>query len=206
MPIIQADGPWFRSHPVELSSVYYGRLARNRFDDPRGEYGVFYVADDPCGAFVETFGQLLSASTTLPRVITSGELASRALSTITCKRPLKLVDLTGPGLARIGADSRLFSGEHRVSREWSRAFHEHPSKVDGLFYPTRHDPTCKAAAIFNEALDWADIARATWLSQPALLREILQRYRLALIESRYVSKPRKKGPASAQRMLLPPNR
>ena len=52
--------------------------------------------------------------------------------------PLSLVDLSGQGgLARIGADSRLFAGSRAIARRWSRAIYEHPNrlKVHGILYP-----------------------------------------------------------------------
>ena len=106
LPIAVVSQEWFRSHPGNRSPIHYGRAVRYRLDDPDGSYGVLYVAQDPFGAFVETFGQLMSAPTAAPRQITSGQLQSKTLSRIVCHRSLRLADLTGPGLARVGADAR----------------------------------------------------------------------------------------------------
>jgi hypothetical protein len=104
-----------------------------------------------------------------------------------------LVDLTGPGLARIGADARLTTGPHEQSRQWSRAIHDHPSKVDEILFAVRHDPSQKAAAIFNRAAGWTDLARRSWLTTPAL-RTILRDYGFALIDTATVPAAVKKGP------------
>lgn len=69
------------------------------------------------------------------------------LSEFRSERHLRLVDLTGPGLARLGADARLFAGDHGQARQWSRAFYSHPDRVDGIYYPVRHDPSRVAAAV-----------------------------------------------------------
>ena len=55
LPTVTASGPWRRLHPSEYGAAYFGRMGASRFDDPRGEYGVLYVAEDAFGAFVETF-------------------------------------------------------------------------------------------------------------------------------------------------------
>jgi hypothetical protein len=65
-------------------------------------------------------------------------------------RPMKLIDLSNSGgLARLGADSRLFSGSHAVAQRWSAALRKHPSKPDGILYPARHDAARNACAIYE---------------------------------------------------------
>lgn len=156
-------------------------------------YGVLYVAEDPYGAFVETFGQFL-ATARQSRQLTSEQLSFRALSEIVCDRSLRLVDLTGGGLARLNIDSRIFAGDYNEAQIWSSAFQSHPANVDGLFYPARHDPARKAAAIFNESLQWTTLSRKTWLSLGFLLRDILNEYGFALMESHFVRPAVRKGP------------
>jgi len=193
LPLRQISGSWFRSHLVDRSPIYYGRNGRYRFDDPDRSYGVLYVADDAHGAFVETFGQFLSAPQR-ERQVTSEQLSLRALSELICDRPLRLVDLTSGGLARLNIDSRIFAGDYKEAQMWSRAFERHPEKPDGLLYPARHDPARKAAAIFNESLRWTTLSRKTWLSLGFLLRDILNEYGFALIESHFVQPAVRKGP------------
>lgn len=51
--------------------------------------------------------------------MTTAALLKRGWDRITPSRPLRLVDLVvSGGLARVGADARLFAGEHTVSRRW----------------------------------------------------------------------------------------
>lgn len=54
-------------------------------------------------------------------------------------RPLRLVDLTGPRLAHLGADARLFAGDYHIARQWGLAFYQHPSEPDSIYYPSRHN-------------------------------------------------------------------
>ncbi len=183
LPVTEQAGPWFRTHSLDRSPYHYGRAIRYRFDDPLGEFGVLYVAADRHGAFIETFGQLAVRPGNLPRPVTSQEMARKPLSEFRSERPLRLVDLTGPGLARLGADARLFAGDHGQARQWSRAFYSHPDRVDGIYYPVRHDPSRVAAAVFNESVSWTDLSRQTWMSLGTGLGEILDDYGFALIDS-----------------------
>jgi hypothetical protein len=197
LPTVTARSRWFRSHQVESSPIFYGTGTRYRFDDSEGKYGVFYLAQQPAGAFIETFGQLV-ATVESPRRITSQELSRRALCELAPDRPVRLVDLTGKGLARIGADARIFAGDHQDAQLWSKAIHDHPSKIDGLLYPSRHDPKQLAAAIFDRGVIWTELSRSNWLSLGLVLRDILNEYDFALIETQLVQKPIRKGPTQSE--------
>ena len=148
-----AGGPWFRLHATGHGALHFGRTHTYRFDDPKGKFGVLYAGTDEYCAFIETFGQVLGPP--LPaaglRYVTDGDLERRDLARIRTSSKLRLVDLTGAGLARVGADARLCSGDYRVAQKWSRAIHEHPSRPDGLVYPARRDPSRAAVAIFDRA-------------------------------------------------------
>ena len=104
-----------------------------------------YMGRDEYCAFVDTLGQETGC-----RILTTAELLKRGWARITSSRPLNLIDLTASGgLAHIGADARLFAGEHFVSRRWSKALRDHHTKPDGILYPARHDPTRGACALYG---------------------------------------------------------
>ena len=138
--------PLYRIHRVRQAPLFYGKTGNNRFDAPAREFGVLYASFTPEGAFIETFGHATGV-----RLIEERELAMRALAKLHANKPLRLVDLTGKGLARVGADARLFAGEHGVAQLWSRTLHDHPEKADGILYLARHDPRQPCAAIFDRA-------------------------------------------------------
>jgi hypothetical protein len=139
---------WCRIHGVAYDPLYFGKQPRNRFDAPAGEFGVLYVARDAHGAFIETFGH----DTGRTPFVTEKELRSRELSIVRASRALRLVDLRGAGLARIGADAELTSGpDYELARRWALALHSHPRKPDGILYRARHDPGRTCAAIFDRA-------------------------------------------------------
>ncbi len=179
-------GPWFRLHATGRGALYFGRKHVYRFDDPKGKFGVLYAGCDEHCAFIETLGQALSPP--LPagavRYVTDADLERRELARIRTYGRLRLVDLSGAGLARMGADARLCSGDYRVAQRWSRAIHEHPSRPDGLLYPARHDPSRAVVAIFDRARTKLDSTALGTLMTPrnhALRDGILATYGLGLL-------------------------
>ena len=56
LPIARLEGPWFRLHAAGRDPVFFGRTGLNRFDDPEGEFGVLYMAEDSFEAFIEVYG------------------------------------------------------------------------------------------------------------------------------------------------------
>lgn len=186
LPIVRIKATWWRIYPLAYGPIFFGRTGNNRYDAPAEAsgaraYGVLYVARDPHGAFVETFGH-----TTGVRVIDRVALASRGLAKVTAGRPLRLVDLRGHGLARIGADEALCAGpDYAVSQAWSAALHDHPKAPDGLIYRARHDPSRFSVALFDRA---GAVIRARSvgksfvdLKNEHLLAELLDTYDFGLI-------------------------
>lgn len=161
LPIVLAVGPWYRLHGVNRAALYFGRTASSRFADPQRGYGVLYLADDEFRAFIETFGQVTGNF-----VVSWNSLASRAISRVSSVRALRLVDLTGPGLARSRADARLSSSDHSAAQCWSRAIWSHPDAVDGIRYRARHDDSRFAFAVFDRARDLLASASLGSLASP----------------------------------------
>lgn len=136
----------FRTHDIRHGPVFFGNTGFNRFDAPDGSYKVFYAGRDAFCAFIETFGGAPGT-----RIVTTAALKSRALTELRPRRAARLIDLTASAaLVRIGADSNLFSGAYSASQAWSKALHGHPSKADGLLYPSRLDPTRHAIVLFSD--------------------------------------------------------
>src|SRR5277367_1230089 len=159
--VIDFHDRMFRTHGINRNPVYFGRGGQHRFDSPDGSYGVLYAGCDEYCAFIETFARAAGAAT-----ITTTELKGRCLAELKGTRTLRLLDLTQSGtLVRLGADSRLFSGDHAISRAWSKALYEHPLKIDGLLYPSRLDPARHALALFEgHAPRLIELSRQTWFA------------------------------------------
>lgn len=147
LPITQTTGPWWRIYPLAYEPLYFSRT-RGRFGAPEGEYGVLYAARDLSGAVVETLGQTLGR-----RVIPRQELHTRGLAILFPGRSLRLVDLTGPGLHRMGIDAHLVTGEHHTTQQLSRALWQHVDQPDGILYRSRLDAELGCLALYDRALD-----------------------------------------------------
>jgi hypothetical protein len=180
LPITEEGGPWVRMHPVEHDPVFFGGTGLNRFDDPRGEYGVLYAAEDAFGAFIESFGRAPGRN-----VVSWEKLRSRPLSSKEAERLLRLVDLTGGCLARLGATAGIFTDNYEKAQEWSRALHDHPSRPDGLRYRLKHDPSRVGVAIFDRVGALRERPLGTMIApeHEKLLAAILKEYGFGLVGS-----------------------
>ena len=180
LPLREGAGPWYRLHAAGREALHFGRSGNNRFDAPAGEFGVLYAGEDLRCAFVETFGQATGV-----RIVTVSALRGRNLVLVRAERPLRLVDLSGPGLARLGADARLCAGEYSLARRWALALWSHPAAPDGLLYRARHDPSRTAVAIFDRAGDALRVESQGDLLEPRhalALASVLDAYDFGLVD------------------------
>jgi hypothetical protein len=181
---VQKGEVLYRHHLAAHNPVYFGVTGNNRFDDPRcparQAFGVLYAGADPHCCFIESCGP-----TTGVPAVSEAYLNSREMAKLELKEDLRFVDLfsTG-GLARVGADGRLFTGSYKIAQHWSAALRTHPSKPDGIRYPSRHDPARAAYAIYARP---AAAFKATSLGSllapenRALLNDILKTYQVQLL-------------------------
>lgn len=180
LPIVTLQGPWYRFHRTVREPLHFGATGNNRFDAPSGEYGIIYLGVDPHSAFIETFGHSTGIN-----IVSERALAERRLSCIEAKRSLRLVDLTGNGLARIGADERLCAGDHATAQRWALALFNHPSQPDGLYYRARHDPSRLCIALFDRikvAVTVTGHQNLLALDSVPLLANILDTYGFGLLD------------------------
>jgi hypothetical protein len=181
LPLVRVSDALFRLHNINFPPLHFVRSARYRFDAPNGSYGVLYTGSDVHGAFIETFGHATGVG-----VVSYGELRRRGLAKVELRRPLRLVDLTGPGLARIGADNDLCSGDYLTAQRWSAAMHAHRDGPDGILYRARHDPSRTAAALFDrvaEHLTAVSLGTLADAQHASLLAELLDTYGFGLVAS-----------------------
>lgn len=180
----------WRFHSSSHGAIYFGHEVLGRFDDPQGEFGVLYAAQDIEGAFAETFGRLRD-----PRLLTRRELGGRTLSLVTVTHAVALVDMRAEGLSRIGADARLTTGDYTVAQRWSRAIWSRrpvtaeellarPYTADGLLYRSRHDPARDCVALFDRPhLHLSSEGRGSLMdaANEELLADLLDRYNFGLL-------------------------
>jgi hypothetical protein len=180
LPTQEIADAFVRIHRCRHDALYFGKNSLYRFDAPHREYGVLYMAHNLAGAFAETFGDEWDVQPHF-NAVPSSALASRCLSTIRLTRGMTVCDLTGEGLARIGADGRLTSGDRLVAQRWSQAIWRHPATVDGIRYRVRHDQSEIAVALFDRVSGALTVDLVGQLTGLPNLPTVLSRYNVALI-------------------------
>jgi hypothetical protein len=165
---------------TKLSSTFFGpspgQPPRSRFDAPDGSYRVCYLGLSEAASFAESFlrGPGL--------VLVEDDLESRAFSLILNTNRLRLVQMYGAGLAKLGATAAVASGSYEVSQEWGLALNGHPDQPDGILYRARHDDDVFCAAIFDRASAILTLtASEPILADRVRLQRLLVRYGAILI-------------------------
>lgn len=182
LPVRLWSAPAFRICRLERDPTYFGRQALSRFDDPRQEFGVLYAAASSEGAFVETC--IRNERPKGGRRLSQVFLEERRLVRISFPESLRLVDLTGRGLAWLGADGRLTTGAYGLSQRWSRALWIHPDRPDGILYCSRFNLSLQCIAVFDRAgagISWEDLGPLLDIRNRIFLGEMLARYDFALL-------------------------
>ena len=141
---------------IRQSAMFFDSSGCGRWDGSNQDYGILYVGADSYAAYIECYGRNperrdFSIDSLL---ITETELNRRFLSRFTSKKQLRFVQVYGNGLQKLGIDSQITScspKEYEFPREWGRAFYQHPDKVDGICYLSRHDNTKLCYGIFDRA-------------------------------------------------------
>lgn len=137
-----------RFYTAAYEPMFFDRGRSGRLNAPDNTYGVLYTAKAIQGAFAETFLRN-PGLTQLPADL----LAKKAYVEFALMRPLRLVRMAGPGLARLGATAQVVHGgkPYEVPQAWSGALHAHPAFYDGIAYNARHDDEALCYAIFERA-------------------------------------------------------
>ena len=160
------------------TAIYFDKSGAGRFDEPQQSYGICYTGETLEAAFIECFGRELGV-----RFVSQELLRSRNLFLISNNKDLKLVDLFGSGLAKLGADSRLTGGDdYGMSRAWAEAIYHHSEQVDGIRYYSRHDNTQLCCGLFDRSQKiLSEVNQGNLLDKhPQRLGKILDRYQFGL--------------------------
>jgi RES domain len=181
LPIVRLEGPWLRLHAAGREPGFFGKTDLNRFDDPEGEFGILYAAEDAFGTFIEVYGRDPGLN-----LVAETDLRGHILSEIAVEGGLRLADLTGLGTARIGATGAISTGPHGLVRPWSRSIYELPSSPEGIYYRLKHDLDRKGIAVFDRerisgAVSFEGKGTLIDPGNASLLGEILEEYDFGLI-------------------------
>lgn len=147
---IPTDDVLHRFFSATYDPIFFDRGLDGRLNSPCGAYGVLYAAREPAGAFAETFLRV-PGRTLLPLDL----LNRKAYVKIRVKRPLKMVRMSGNGLARMGATAQVVHGgkPYDAPQAWSSALFDRSDLFDGIAYNARHDDEALCYAIFDRAQD-----------------------------------------------------
>jgi hypothetical protein len=159
---------------------FWSRLGRNRFDLPDGRYGVLYTAQDLETCVLEVFGDRWLKE----RVLTVTSLPKFEVLTFAVRRELRVADLTGPALNRLGTDANLFaSNDYALTQAWLRQLMIHAQARDGIRDHSRKNPRKHNYAIYDTTLAKASLRLLERRPLSALpeLYTILDKYEVALI-------------------------
>lgn len=145
---------FYRIHQLANDAVFFGPVfdppsgkrhaPTHRFDSLAGIFGVLYVAEQFEGAFVETVLRNPELG-----LVSEKYIAMRAVSELLCSCELKLVDLRGRGLSRVGATNAISTGPYEPCWAWSDYLWSHRDRPDGIAYTSRHNPRQICYAIFG---------------------------------------------------------
>ena len=166
---------WWRIHGQDYLPVLFGPESggspRHRFDAPAGEYGVMYFGTTREASFAEVFLRDPDVD-----YVDMYDMRSRWVTQIRVIRPIVLVALHGPGLARAGVSAAVATGDDYLqSRETARGIWAWPEQPDGVVYRARHDDGELSVALFDRASDAIEVVDSVpldddvrWLASMAL--------------------------------------
>jgi hypothetical protein len=180
MRTLPAGCPVHRFYAKAYEPVHFDRAhgdGAGRFNAPDGSYGVLYASEGREGAFAETF--LRNPDETL---VSMKLIGSKGYVRFETTRALTLVQLYGPGLARVGATAEVShrSPPYAVTQAWSKALHDAFPAICGIAYTSRHDDQAVCFAFFDVAgRALREVEREDNLMQP-WFGDLVDRYRLGI--------------------------
>lgn len=149
------SGVYYRLHTLDPKTrklygpVFFSRHGTSRFDPAQG-IGTLCVADSLTGAILEKFGDRLEPLGSLGRAL-SRQMLGDWFATLVSVPQVKLFEASGANLSKLGVDLQLLAGEHAVTRSWALRLMEHPARIGGILYPSRHDDTRRNVALFKQS-------------------------------------------------------
>lgn len=159
--------------------IYFNKDNIGRFNAPDHSFGVLYAAAGLRGAFAETF--LRQPGMTL---LSLDFIRQKARVKLRTTRELKLIKLSGYGLARLGATAQVVHGglPYDVPQKWSKALYAHPKRPDGIAYTARHDDEALCYALYDHKPTYVEeVSRDINLDQDWFW-EMAERYGVGLDE------------------------
>ena len=187
-----------RTQIIPTGSIY-GRIFVSRYRDPTGvgktssrfsdprkipdeqRFAVLYLGEAVKVCFLEALLRDQKNGIFSEFPIGEQELHNRTYAELRVDQPLTLVDLSGDGGIVMGVPSDVArAAPHDLGQAWALAFHEHPSSVDGIMYPSRLNGQTNIA-VFDRAIPKISAVATMPLIQVPGLAETLNDLRISLI-------------------------
>ena len=175
LPIVPDLPPTLRTVSIDPASLvrisayntgepHFGKRNRNRFDDPNrritARFGTCYLGTSLAVAIAESVLHDILPDNgwfVVPKDVLAAHFVVRFTG-----QPLRLADLTGAALKRLGGHAELTgTASYTKTKKWSVAVHAHPAAVDGFVYMSRHKNDEKAVVLFDRARDKLTMLSAT---------------------------------------------
>lgn len=118
LPLTSIEGTLYRiSHQKFTDPIYWSRRGLYRFDSPSANYGVLYTGRTFETALLEVFGDQWRDS----RVAARDFLKEFDVCELGLERRLKVVNLSGKQLNRLGTDANIFASlAYDITQKWAR--------------------------------------------------------------------------------------
>lgn len=132
---------------------FFGRSGLSRFDgtatEPGLRFGTCYLGFDLAVAFAESV--LHNEEPDSGRfLIPTSEIDNRLVLSFKGRRKLRLANMTGRHLLRLGGNGELSgTSDYRLPQAWAAAVLAHPSQVDGMMYMSRRVNDSAAVVLFE---------------------------------------------------------
>lgn len=179
LEVLRVGTVLIRIHESRRSPLWFGPARGspplNRFDDVEGEFRVLYAGLTHACAFAEKFLRNRPV-----RVFSLESLRRFSIASIRVVRPIRLAQVKGPGLARLGVTASISSGPYEESQRFAREICLHRDQPDGILHRARHDDDEVSVALFDrarDAVEWTS-EDSTRLDKHEFLAALLARYGL----------------------------
>lgn len=154
----------------------------SRFSDPHDEFGVVYFGESLKVCLLEVMLGRAAENHQGTIEIAESELFDWRRAIVRQDADLKLVDLRGDGLVRLGMPSdALRHSVHGQGGQWARAIWRHADGIDGLIFPSRHNGETNIV-LYDRALPGLTAVESRpLLEYPAELTKVFRELPISLI-------------------------
>jgi hypothetical protein len=164
------------------NSLGFG-FGSSRFSDPRKspQFGVYYVGQTFEVAFLETIVRDRRNGNPGPLLLSAADLDAYVHVHVSLTSALNLLDLRGGNPIAMGVPTNAVrANSHRLGQRASRAAHDRPEQLDGIWYPSRLNNEDNLA-IFDRSLGKLSAGPRRRLAVCPELAPVLSKYQVALV-------------------------